>query len=49
MTKEIGKLSQVISEIDIEQYYGEEQFWSDLEKLASVIRNKLRELGRRPK
>jgi ParB family transcriptional regulator, chromosome partitioning protein len=49
MTKEIGKLSQVISEIDVDQYYGEEQFWSDLEKLASVIRSKLRELGRRSK
>jgi ParB-like nuclease domain len=49
MKKEIGKLKQVISEIDVEQFYGEEKLWEDLEALVSIIREKLRQLGRRSK
>jgi ParB family transcriptional regulator, chromosome partitioning protein len=47
LTKEVNKLSQVISEIETEEFYAEDDFWDRLESLASVIRIKLRELGRR--
>ena len=36
-----------ISDIDIDEYYGEEAMWSRLESLAHLIREKLRALGRR--
>lgn len=49
MRKEIGKLSQVISEIDVEQFYGEDDFWDEMEDLSRVIQKKLKEVGRRTK
>lgn len=49
MKKDIGKLKQIVSEIDVEEYYGEDEFWSELENLMGVIRAKLKELGRRTK
>ena len=49
MRKDIGKLSQVVSEIDVEQFYGEDDFWDELDDLATVIRTKLKEVGRRTK
>jgi hypothetical protein len=47
--KDIGKLHQIISEIDIDQFYGEDDFWDELEELATVIQKKLKEVGRRTK
>ena len=47
MKKDIGKLRQVVSEIDVEQFYGEDDFWDELEQLAAVIHKKLKEVGRR--
>jgi ParB family transcriptional regulator, chromosome partitioning protein len=49
MSKDIGKLRQVVSELDVDQYYGEDDFWDMLEKLAVVIQKKLKEVGRRTK
>ena len=49
MRKDIGKLSQVVSEIEVEQFYGEDEFWDELESLAAEIRKKLKEAGRRMK
>jgi ParB family transcriptional regulator, chromosome partitioning protein len=49
MTRDIGKLRQVISEIDADQFYGEEAFWNELESLVETIQKKLKELGRRAK
>lgn len=49
MKKDIGKLRQVVSEIDVEQFYGEDDFWDELEALVTVIQEKLKEVGRRVK
>jgi hypothetical protein len=49
MTNDIVKLRQVVSEIDVEQFYGEDQFWDEMEQFATVIKKKLREIGRRTK
>jgi ParB family chromosome partitioning protein len=49
MTREIGKLRLVIKEIDVDEFFGEEQLWEDLEKLGATIQAKLQELGRRSK
>jgi len=45
--KSADTLYAQISEIDIDEYYGEEAMWSRLESLAHLIREKLRALGRR--
>lgn len=49
MRKDVGKLRQIVSEIDVEQFYGEEEFWDELEQLTKVIQTKLKEVGRRLK
>jgi ParB family chromosome partitioning protein len=49
MRKDIGKLRQKVSEIDIEQFFGEDGFWDELEQLSAAIQLKLKELGRRTK
>jgi ParB family transcriptional regulator, chromosome partitioning protein len=49
MTKEVGKVWQMVSELDVEQFYGEDEFWDELEKLVIAIRKKLKEAGRRVK
>lgn len=43
----VDKLYSQISELDVEEYYGEEAMWNRLESLAKLIKGKLRELGRR--
>lgn len=45
--KDVGKLRQTIKDIDIDQFFGEEELWEDLEKLVATIQAKLKELGRR--
>jgi ParB/RepB/Spo0J family partition protein len=47
ITKDVGKLRQIIKDIDVDQFFAEEQLWEDLEKLAATIQAKLQELGRR--
>jgi ParB/RepB/Spo0J family partition protein len=49
MRKDIGKLRQIVSEIDVEQFYGEDDFWDELEQFAAIIQKKLKEVGRRTK
>lgn len=47
LANSIEKLFTQIESIDVDDYYGEEAMWSGLEKLAKLIRAKLRSLGRR--
>jgi ParB family chromosome partitioning protein len=47
LVNSIDKLFGQIESIDVEDYYGEEAMWAHLEKLAKLIRAKLRSLGRR--
>lgn len=49
MTRSIGALTKTLEEIEIEDYYGEEEFWTDLEKLMHLIKTKLLAAGRRIK
>lgn len=49
MTKSIGHLTTTLEEIEIEDYYGEEELWTDLEKLMHLIKTKLLAAGRRIK
>jgi ParB family chromosome partitioning protein len=43
----VDKLYSQVTDIDIDEYYGEEEMWARLESLANLIREKLRKLGRR--
>ena len=49
--RKIGKaadqLVDQLDELDVEEYFGQEEMWEKLEKLARLIRQKLRTLGRR--
>ena len=45
MSKSVKKLHQLITEIDAEQFYGEDLLWAELASLASAIREKLQEIG----
>jgi ParB/RepB/Spo0J family partition protein len=47
LTKVVDNLYAQINDIDVNEYYGENVMWSRLESLASLIREKLRSLGRR--
>ena len=47
MLKAVENLYAQINSLDVDEYFGEEAMWSRLESLAQLIRNKLRELGRR--
>jgi len=47
MFKSANTLYDQLDELDIEAYYGEEKLWNELERLASLIRKRLRQLGRR--
>src|SRR5262249_9730483 len=49
MRRDIGKLRRTVSEIDVEQFYGEDEFWDELEQFSAVIQKKLKEVGRRSK
>lgn len=45
--KSVNTLYSQIADIDVDEYYGEEEMWSRLDSLAKLIREKLRALGRR--
>jgi ParB family transcriptional regulator, chromosome partitioning protein len=47
LSKSASVLYEQIEAIDVDEFCGEESMWADLEKLAKMIRQKLRELGRR--
>lgn len=49
LLRHITKLEEEIKDLDVDEFYGEEQLWKQLEKLAALIRSKLRSAGRRPK
>lgn len=43
----VTRLNDEIAAIDVDEYYGEDEMWTSLERLAKSIRAKLRQLGRR--
>jgi ParB/RepB/Spo0J family partition protein len=43
----VDNLYAQVNDIDVEEYYGEEEMWDRLESLAQLIRAKLKALGRR--
>jgi ParB/RepB/Spo0J family partition protein len=45
----ITKIETSINEIDVDEYYGEEELWDSLERLLMLIRQKLKAAGRRTK
>lgn len=45
----INKIEEAIHDIDVGEFYGEEELWTSLERLLKLIRNTLRDAGRRPK
>ena len=47
LLKTVNTLYAHVNEIDVEEFYGEEEMWSRLSSLSQLIREKLRALGRR--
>lgn len=47
LLRSVNTLYEWISDIDTDEYYGQEEMWHRLENLATLIRQKLRALGRR--
>jgi hypothetical protein len=47
LLRSVNILYQQISDIEIEEFYGQEAMWDRLESLANLIRQKLKALGRR--
>jgi ParB/RepB/Spo0J family partition protein len=45
--KTVDKLYEQVKAIDVDEFYGQDEFWGKLQRLASLIRTRLRELGRR--
>ena len=43
----MNTLYQQISDIEIDDFYGQEAMWDRLESLSNLIRQKLKALGRR--
>lgn len=48
LLRSIGKLRESVTEIDVDEYYGEDDLWAALEKLVAEIRKKLKAADRRP-
>jgi ParB family chromosome partitioning protein len=46
---DLRKIEEAIHQLDVEEYYGEEELWVRLESLLNVIRSKLAAAGRRSK
>jgi len=49
MANSIEKITEDIKNLDVNEFYGEEQLWNCLERLQKIIRSKLQEAGRRIK
>jgi len=47
LLRNIDNITETLEDIDVSDYYGEEKLWKELENLASLIRNKILEAGRR--
>jgi ParB/RepB/Spo0J family partition protein len=47
LLKSANALYEQINDIDIDEFYGQEDLWDRLEALANLIRQKLKSLGRR--
>jgi ParB family chromosome partitioning protein len=47
VSKAADNLFDQIGELDIQEYFGQEEMWDKLARLARLIRKKLRDLGRR--
>jgi ParB family chromosome partitioning protein len=47
LLRSANTLYEQIADIDIDEYYGQEEMWSRLEALSNLIRQKLKTLGRR--
>ncbi|MBM3814152.1 MAG: ParB/RepB/Spo0J family partition protein [Acidimicrobiia bacterium] len=47
LLKSANTLYEQINDIDIDDFYGQEEMWNRLEALANLIRSKLKTLGRR--
>jgi ParB/RepB/Spo0J family partition protein len=45
--KTVDKLYAQIRDIDLDEFYGQDELWAKLEGLADLIRKRLRKLGRR--
>lgn len=45
--KSVNSLYEQIDDINLEEYYGEDELWSQLDMLSKLIRRKLKDLGRR--
>jgi ParB family chromosome partitioning protein len=43
----VDHLTEELSKLDENEFYGEDELWDKLEKLSKVIRNTLRKIGRR--
>jgi len=49
LLRNIEKIEKALSGVDVERYYGEKQLWEALERLATLIRSKLKAADRRVK
>lgn len=49
LIKKLDHLERALEDIDVNEYYGEEDLWVNLERLMMLIKAKLREAGRRTK
>lgn len=47
ITKQMAKVDAAIVELDVEQYYGEEEMWQGMESLAKSLEKKLRQANKR--
>ncbi len=47
ITKKLTALETVISEIDTEQFYGEEELWQAMNKLLEILEKKLKQANKR--
>lgn len=48
LTRDIGKLLDAVKSLPVDEYIGEEELWSELEKLLRAVRKKLADADRRP-
>jgi len=47
LAKTVDKLYVQVKDIDLDEFYGQEDLWEKLQALADLIRKRLRQLGRR--
>jgi ParB family transcriptional regulator, chromosome partitioning protein len=47
LTRAVDSLTNQLSALDEDQYYGQDELWDKLEKLSTIIRSALRKVGRR--